>query len=105
MTQPEDVLALLGRSGDAGALAIATAALPVVREQIRAYTRGNGFSGDQPAPDIDSVVLTSATRWVANPESLRAEKVGPFEQQRQIVEGWTLSELAILNRHRRKAAG
>lgn len=97
------VVALLGRTGDADASALAAAALPVATAQVRAYTRGNGFSGDQPTPDLDAVILTTAARLTSNPSGIRSEKVGEFETQYQVVNGWTLGERAILNRYRRKA--
>ncbi|UCZ90480.1 hypothetical protein [Gordonia sp. WA4-43] len=103
MTDNNDVLALLGRSGDTDLVTVAQQAQQVVTAQVWAYTRGRGFSGEQPAPDIDTVILTSTARLVANPENLRSEKIGDYEVQRQVVEGWTLAELAILNRYRRRA--
>ncbi|MFT4395790.1 hypothetical protein ACLTEW_12735 [Gordonia lacunae] len=103
MTDNNDVLALLGRPGDTELVTIAQQAQQVVTAQVRAYTRDRGFSGDQPAPDLDTVILTSTARLVANPENLRSEKIGDYEVQRQVVEGWTLAELAILNRYRRRA--
>ncbi|UCZ90441.1 hypothetical protein [Gordonia sp. WA4-43] len=103
MTDNNDVLALLGRSGDTELVPVAQQAQQVVTAQVRAYTRGRGFSGEQPAPDLDTVILTSTARLVANPENLRSEKIGDYEVQRQVVEGWTLAELAILNRYRRRA--
>lgn len=103
MTDNNDVLALLGREGEAGLVPVAQRAQQVVTAQVWAYTRGRGFSGEQPAPDLDTVILTSTARLVANPENLRSEKIGDYEVQRQVVEGWTLAELAILNRYRRRA--
>lgn len=101
MTVAEDVLVLLGR--DSSELTTAEQAVSIVTGQIRAYTRDRGFSGDQPEPDLATVVLTSAARLVSNPESKRIDKVGPFESHYRVSEGWTLPELAVLNRYRRRA--
>ncbi|MFW0784864.1 hypothetical protein AAFP35_10100 [Gordonia sp. CPCC 206044] len=103
MTSAGDVAALLGRGDDTDLVAVAGQALPIVTAQVRGYTRGRGFSGDQPAADLDTVILTSTARLAANPENLRSEKIGDYEVQRQVVDGWTLPELAILNRYRRRA--
>lgn len=103
MTVADDALALLGRADDTDALQLATAAVPVVTAQVRAYTRDRGFSGDQPASDLATVIMTSTARLVANPENLRGEALGGYSVQRQVTDGWTLPELAILNRYRRRA--
>ncbi|MGC4960083.1 hypothetical protein [Gordonia sp. DT101] len=103
MTTASEVASLLGRGDDTELVAVAGRALPIVTAQVRAYTRDRGFSGDQPAPDLDAVVLTSTARLAANPENLRSEKIGDYEVQRQVIDGWTLPELAILNRYRRRA--
>ncbi|ATD70354.1 MULTISPECIES: hypothetical protein [Gordonia] len=103
MIESSQVVALLGRDGDTELAAVAERALPIVTAQVRAYTRGRGFSGDQPAPDVETVILTSTARLAANPENLRAEKIGDYEVQRQVIDGWTLPELAILGRYRRRA--
>lgn len=103
MPEAYEVIALLGRGDDEDAITVADAMLSVVTAQVRAYTRDRGFSGDQPAPDLDTVILTSTARLVANPENLRSESLGEYSVQRQVIDGWTLPELAILNRYRRRA--
>ncbi len=103
MTTAADVLTLLGRMDDSDLTSVADTALPVVTAQVRAYTRDRGFSGDQPAADLDAVILTSTARLVANPENLRSESIGEYSVSRQVIDGWTLAELAILNRYRRRA--
>lgn len=104
MIDADDVLQLLGRTDDIDA---AEHAIMIATAQVRAYTRDRGFSGDQAAPDLDTVILTSAARVVANPENLRSEKYSldgaSREVERQVIDGWTLPELAILNRYRRRA--
>lgn len=104
MSTADDVLTLLGRTDG---LDVAEQAVTIVTAQVRAYTRDNGFSGDQPAPDLATVILTGAARVVSNPENLRSEHTqldgASIEVQRQVIDGWTLPELAILNRYRRRA--
>lgn len=98
-----DVAALLGRGDEPELVTLAGQVLPIVTAQIRGYTRDRGFSGDEPSADIAAVVLTSAARLAANPENLRQEGIGDYQVSRQVNDGWTLTELAILNRHRRRA--
>ena len=100
---PHDVASLLGRSDEDDLIDLAEQVLPIVTAQVRGYTRDRGFSGDEPAADIAAVVMTSAARLTANPENLRAEAIGDYNVQRQVNDGWTLTELAILNRYRRRA--
>lgn len=106
MTSPSDVLSLLGRPGEFDPTIVAQVeqAISIAAAQVRSYTRNKGFSGDQPTPELDTVVLTTAARIVSNPENLTKESVGPFETERRIIDGWTLAEMAVLNRYRRRAA-
>lgn len=103
MVTAAEVATLLGRGDEPDLVTLAGTVLPVVTAQVRAYTRDRGFSGDQPTPDLATVILTTAARLAANPENLRAETIGDWSVQRQVNDGWTLTELAILNRHRRRA--
>lgn len=99
----QQVADLIGRGDDTTLVALAGQVLPVVTAQIRAYTRGRGFSGDQPTPELEAVILTSAARAISNPEQLRAEEVGDWSRTYQVTQGWTLAEHAILGRYRVRA--
>lgn len=99
-----DVAGLLGDPAHAETVALAARFLPIVTAQVQAYTRDNGFTDGEPAADVAAVILTAATRVVANPENLRSESIGDYSVARQVTDGWLLPELAILNRYRKRAA-
>ena len=80
--------------------------VPLVTVMAKAYTRGNGFdSGGWPNEDLAAVITTAAARLAANGAQLRqSTTAGVFAQDlRSSFEGWTLVELAVLNRYRRRA--
>lgn len=99
-----DVAAFLGRSGDAATVALATEHLPIVTQMVKAYTRDRGFdeAGD-PGDDLAAVIVSSTARLVANPEHTMEQSTGPFSIRQGIFHGWTLPELAILHRYRKRA--
>ena len=98
-----DVVAFLGRSGDATASALAQTHLPMVTEMVRAYTRDRGFVDGVPGDDIAAVIVSATARSVANPEHTISQETGPFSIRQGIFQGWTLPELAILHRYRKRA--
>lgn len=105
MPTAHDVAAYLGRDVDDKFIEITEAHLPVVTLMIRAYTRDRGFdaaTGD-PRVDVAAVILSVCARTVSNPMMVRSESVDDFSVDRTVVLGWTLAELAVLNRHRKRA--
>ncbi len=73
---------------------------------VRAYTRGNGFDVyGEPDYDLEAVIVTATARLVTNPGQIAQDQTaGPYTQSlRGGFTGWTLAELAILNRYRRTA--
>lgn len=100
---PGDVVAFLGRTGDATAIALAAEHLPIVAQMVNAYTRGRGFVDGVAGDDLAAVIVSSCARSVANPEHTISQETGPFSIRQGIFQGWTLPELAILHRYRRRA--
>ena len=97
-----DVAAFLGRGGDSDVTALAEAHLPIVTAMVKAYTRDKGFDGDEPGDDLAAVIVSSTARLVANPEHTVEQTTGPFSIRHGSFNGWTLPELAILHRHRKR---
>ena len=98
--------ALLGFLGldttDPVAQAQAEQALTIVTAMIGAYTRGQHLKSDgTPRDGIDEVTLTAAARLFANPEQLAYDSGSV--SMRQGFTGFTLVELAVLNRYRKRA--
>lgn len=102
---PADVAAFLGRPGDTATGELATAHLPAVTAMVKAYTRDRGFDPitGEPGDDIAAVIISSTARAVANPEHNVSVDMGTFSIRHGIFQGWTLPELAILHRYRRRA--
>jgi len=101
-----DVAAFLGRQ-DAAIVALADAHLPIVSEFVNAYVRGHGVTtaedGELVFPRPLRAVITSATaRLVVNPAQLTQEVVDGYAATGRL-DGFTLAELAVLNRYRRLA--
>ena len=98
-----DIAAFLGQGDDTELVALAGQHVPIITAMARAYTRGEGFAGGIPTDDIAAVITTATARLVANPEQINTTTGsvtvnGGFN-------GWTLAELFVLNRYRKKAAG
>lgn len=82
----------------------ARAHLHNVAMAVHAYTRGIGFSDTgTPSDEIEAVIISSAARSIQNPTHDRQRTVGPFTSSPGAFRGWTLAELAILNRYRKRA--
>ena len=81
------------------------AVVPLVTTLARAYTRGQGFIGNVPNDEIAAVITTASARLAANGSQLRQSTTAGVYQQdlHSAFEGWTLAELSVLNRYRRRA--
>ncbi|WP_422748596.1 hypothetical protein ACN27E_09765 [Mycobacterium sp. WMMD1722] len=95
------VAAFLGQPADAGLLALAAQAVPIVTLMAKAYTRDQGFTGMVPNDEIAAVITMASARLVANPEQLDST-VGSVGL-RGGFQGWTLAEMFVLNRYRKRA--
>ena len=86
--------------------ATATLCLKIAADVAHTYTRGAGFdpiTGD-PGDDLAAVILTSAGRGYVNPTHAQQETIDDYTVRFAGFSGWTLSELAVLNTYRRRAA-
>lgn len=99
-----DVAAFLGQPADSGLLALAEVHLGVVTAMVRGYTRGRGFTAEQPADDIALVIVASTARLTANPQMTTEVSIDDYSRRQAIFTGWTLPELAVLHNYRRRAA-
>lgn len=78
--------------------------LATVTAMVRAYTRGAGFDEyDEPANDLARVIVSSATRSVTNPSHKSSIAIDDVTVRPGVFAGWTLAELAVLNRYRVRA--
>lgn len=80
-------------------------AVELVSALARDYTRGRGFTAAGPCASIQAVIVTAAARLAGNPRQTPymvtagsvTERSGPG------FVGWSLAELAVLNRYRQRA--
>jgi hypothetical protein len=93
---PEDVAALLGHRS------AADQAIPIVTVMAKAYTRGRGFTDNEPNDEIAAVITTASARLAVNGEQLSRKRVDDVEVEYSLRGsfGWTLAELFVLNRYR-----
>lgn len=102
---PEAVAAFLGKTGDASVTALATQHLSVLTGLARGYTRDQGFTDDSDLPDdLVAVLVAAAARSVSNPDGTTQLVTGPMQVSQAVFNGFTVAELAVLNRYRRRAA-
>jgi hypothetical protein len=120
------VVLLLGRADAPDLLDQAKSAVYIVAQFARAYTRGQGFTDDGVAEDIQGVIITATARLVSNPAQAGSQSEsgpilrsgiggalvdGPGEGQGPVIAdqsfsfsggfaGWTEIEKAILHRYR-----
>ena len=75
---------------------------------VRSYTRGVGVDPvtGEPAADLGAVILLVASRLYSNPEGMRSENIGSYAYTTASAgfQGFSLVELALLHRYRRRAA-
>lgn len=91
------------------ATALANAAIPIITAFAKAYTRGRGFN-TVPGPigvdeEIAAVITTAAARFAGN-TAQTSESHSTDDRStelRSYFTGWTLAELAVLNRYRVRA--
>ncbi|MBJ7383308.1 MAG: hypothetical protein JHC55_02310 [Mycolicibacterium sp.] len=68
------------------------------------YTRGNGFTDDGPAEDLQAAIATATLCLLINPTGTEQESMGAISVTfgRGFL-GWSLTELAVLNGWRDRA--
>ena len=79
--------------------------MPIVTVMAKAYTRGQGFAGDEPNDEIAAVIITASARLAANGEQLRRKRVDDVDNEYTLASSfcWTLAEQFVLNRYRVRA--
>lgn len=104
MVTGQDVAAFLGQGDNPQLVALAGEHAGIVAAMARACTRGRGFDplyGD-PEDDVAAVITTATARLVSNPGQLKGA-AGPFQMNGGFT-GWSLAELFVLNRYRKRAS-
>lgn len=100
----QNVADFLGRGSDANIVALAGVHVGIVTELAMGYTRGKGFDvNGTPVQQIASVIVMATARVTVNPEQNKREAFGDFQVTPGTLYGWTLAELAVLNRYRKRS--
>ena len=102
MVTGQQVADFLGQGDDPTLVALAEQHATIITALARSYTRDQGFTGTEPADDIAAVITTATARLVANPEQIPTD-IGSVSLRGGFT-GWTLAELFVLNRYRKRAS-
>ncbi|CAJ1504170.1 hypothetical protein [[Mycobacterium] holstebronense] len=94
---------LAAYTGTPVSAAQATAVIGVVKAMVSAHTRGVGFTDGEPNDELSSVILSASARLLMNTAGLQQEAMGALQVRYGDAFGFTLPELMVLNRHRRRA--
>lgn len=74
----------------------------VISEMAKDYTRGKGFSGTEPLPTVQKVIVLASARLLANPEQIEFQ-TGSVAI-RGAFDGWNPLEKTLLNSIRKAAS-
>lgn len=74
----------------------------IVTAFVHGYTRGRGFEGERPAKPLETVIVSAAARLVDNPSHAKRQSAGMFSVSMTTLDGFTLPELAVLHRYRKR---
>ena len=101
---PSDLLKQVGWSATAANVQLAQAQLESMLQFAKSYTRGIGFDDNAEGmfikPDLKTVILSAASRALANPTNAYRLEVGSANVTPARFEGFTLAEQMILNKYR-----
>lgn len=100
------LLAFVGQdAADPELVALADQHLAAVTAMAKAYTRDRGFTADgTPKEDVAAVLMTATARLLDNPQQNQREAYGDYQVTSTPFVGWSLVELAVLNRYRVRTA-
>lgn len=91
-------------------MVLASDSIPLVTAMAKAYTRDRGFNADgDPNEEIAAVIATASARMASNTAQTQTSRTESGEsgsvtrEQRSWFTGWTLAELFVLNRYRKRA--
>ena len=104
----ERVAMYLGKSASHGYMQTAMGQLPVVAIFVEGYVNGHGFTekewGTVPNRQLEAVIVSAVSRLVVNPEQMQTFTAGDYTERPALLQGFTLAELSVLNRYRRRSA-
>lgn len=93
----------LGKPDHAKTVALATEHVGVVTAFVQAYTRDRGFIAGEPNAGLTAVIVSATARLVSNPEQAVRYQVADVSETPAVFNGFTIPELAVLHRYRKRA--
>lgn len=81
----------------------ADAVIGVVKAMVSAHTRGVGFTDGEPNDELSAVILSASARLLATTSGAVQESMGALQVRWADAFGFTLPELTVLNRYRKRA--
>ena len=101
---PDDLIKFTGATGP-NVTQQATQALGMAEALVDAYTRGRHMRAGHYRPGVEAVITAVAARILENPSQIQVrEQIGPYTHFKgNGFQGFSLVELAVLNRYRRRA--
>lgn len=101
---PEELVSFTGIKGE-NVVSQAETSLAMADALVDAYTRGRHRRRGEYRTGVEAVVIAVAARILANPEQVQQrEQIGPYSYFKgEGFKGFTLVELAVLNRYRKRA--
>lgn len=99
----DDLIKFTGTTGD-NVKFQAEQAITVAVALVGAYCRGREKRGGRYRPGVEAVITTVAARILANPDQVQErEQIGPYSFFKgDGFKGFTIVELAVLNRYRKR---
>jgi hypothetical protein len=82
--------------------------VPIVTVLAKSYTRGQGFTENEPNEEIAAVIVTASARLAVNGSQLARKRVDDVEYEYSPSSlassfSWSLAEQLVLNRYRVRA--
>ena len=99
----QDIAAFLQQADNTALVATADPLAETVTLLAQGYTRGVGFTAGQPNAEIAAVITMATARLAAHPEQIPVS-IGTVTWRSGGFNGWTLTELYVLNRYRSRSA-
>lgn len=90
-------------AGNPVSAAQADAVIGVVAAMVAAYTRGAGFDDGEPNGELSAVILSASARLLATTGGEIQQALGPVAVRYPDAFGFTLPEMIVLNRYRKRA--
>jgi hypothetical protein len=79
--------------------------VPIVTVLAKSYTRGQGFTANEPNQEIAAVIVTASARLAENGSQVRRKRIDDVEYEYALQSSfsWSLAEQSVLNRYRVRA--